>query len=308
MTMQKMPIMPKKSTPPAPFWAGVWVCAGLWKLGQWMTRLGVLALCLSPAHAISPKDGTVILPVPVTSVAHTMSTLMREGILPAIALVVVVLVVLIVYMGWRFDFSRHPMASDNNRNVFLQTVWLGLTGVFVVFVMTAYLQIAQLKNAQLKNESDTMQMTVIVTATDKGWQYQYQGENVTTQSRGILDRYLKPGQRRLMTTNAPLVLPEKSNIQLLFTSTGGPRKWQIPELGLYATAIAGRQKQAWFYTEEPGLYYGLCNAKCGVHHLTSPIEVRIIPRREFASWLDVSRQSKDWKKPPNTPTNDSKDS
>ena len=94
-----------------------------------------------------------------------------------------------------------------------------------------------------------------------------------------------------MTTNAPLVLPEKSNIRLLFTSTGGPRKWQIPELGLWATAIAGRQKQAWFYTEEPGLYYGLCNVDCGINHLTTPMEVRIIPRREFASWLDVSRQS-----------------
>ena len=256
---------------------GVWLC---------LYGFALHLVSLHSAHAISPKDGTVMLPVPVTEISQSMMTLIREGVLPAIGGVLGALIIVLVYMGWRFDFSRHPMASENNRNVFVHTVWLGATGLFLSAVMVSYFQIMG-----GKNKTDDMPITVVVTALDKGWQYDYQGENVMVNSSGILERYLKPGQRRLMTTNAPLVLPEKSNIRLLFTSSGHPRRWHVPELGVTAMAMAGRYKKAWFYTEEPGNYYGLCDARCGVHHLTTPIEVRIIPRREFASWLDVSRDS-----------------
>lgn len=263
--------IPKGITAVMVFWVRVFII-----------NMGAMSL----AHALSPKDGTVVLPVPVTEVSQSMMTLLRDSLLPAIALLLLALIVLIVYISWRFDFSRHPMASDNNRNVFIQTAWLGATGVFLVVVMTSYFKIMD-----SRNKMDNMQLTIVVTALDTGWQYVYQDENVTVQSSGIKERYLKPGQRRLMTTNAPLVLPEKSNIQLLFTSSGQPRRWHVPELGITVMANQGRFKRAWFNTEEPGNYYGLCNAGCGVNHLTTPVEVRIIPRREFASWLDVARQS-----------------
>ena len=248
--------------------------------------LAMQAFAVATAYAISPKDGIVALPVPVTAVSQDMMTLIQESVLPIIVLVLGALVVLIIYMSWRFDFSRHPMASQNNRNVFIQAVWLGSTGAFLGAVMVSYFHIVD-----AKYKMDDMQISVVITALDTGWQYDYQNEGVTFSSSGIRERYLKPGQRRLMTTNAPLVLPEKSNIQLLFTSSGLPRRWNVPELGIYATAVQGRFKKAWFYTDEPGNYYGLCDARCGVNHLTTPVEVRIIPRREFASWLDVSRQS-----------------
>ena len=251
----------------------------------WLWFISTLFLLMDSVYALSPKDGDVFIPVPVTPVSENIIMLAGETVLPVIGTIMVIVIILLIYIGWRFDFSRHPIASPNNRNVFMQTVWISTAIVLFVTISVSYLGVIS-----SKNNNDT-QMTVVITAVDDGWLYDYQGEHVSIRSSGILERYLKPGQRRLMTTNTPLILPEKTNIKLLFTSSVGIKKWNVPELGIHSVAVQGHMKQAWLYTEEPGIYYGLCGIGCGLQYLTTPIEVRIIPRREFFSWLDVTRQS-----------------
>lgn len=236
------------------------------------------------AYALSPKDGSVYKPVVVTPHAERTWDVIQGGAFPFVVVFVVLVAVCILYISWRFHNSRHPTPSVTAGNTFMQTVWFAVPLGAVALLAPAIV-------ALLGNPTPTVkpQLTITITGLADGWRYDYGGENVAFVSRGIHENHLKPGQRRLMSTDTPLILPESTPIRLQFTSASGAKRWVVPELGINAHLRVGRTKSTALYTEEPGNYYGFCGISCGKNHLAMPIEVRIIPRREFASWIDVAR-------------------
>ena len=51
-------------------------------------------------------------------------------------------------------------------------------------------------------------------------------------------------------------------------------------------AFIGRTNEAWIDVPVGGqTYYGQCNQICGVNHAYMPIEVKALPKAEYAAWL-----------------------
>jgi len=96
---------------------------------------------------------------------------------------------------------------------------------------------------------------------------------------------LNLGEKRLLETDNPIVLPTNNYICLYITSTDVLHSWAIPSLGIKVDACPGRLNQTFLYIKEPGTYYGQCSEICGVNHAFMPIHIEAISFKEFNNWL-----------------------
>jgi cytochrome c oxidase subunit 2 len=95
---------------------------------------------------------------------------------------------------------------------------------------------------------------------------------------------LKTGERRLLESDNPLILPSDVYIKLLITSVDVLHSWAVPALGVKIDACPGRLNQAYTIIGLPGSYYGQCSEICGVNHGFMPIHLEVLPFRWWTEW------------------------
>jgi cytochrome c oxidase subunit II len=129
-------------------------------------------------------------------------------------------------------------------------------------------------------------LTVSVTGHQWYWTYTYPDQGgLTFDSNVIADADLKPGQKRLLDVDNPLVVPVGENVQVHVTSTDVIHSWFVPSFGVQEYAIIGRINKSWFNILKPGVYYGECNQICGLNHSAMPIKVVAMSPADFRHWL-----------------------
>jgi len=89
------------------------------------------------------------------------------------------------------------------------------------------------------------------------------------------------GEKRLLETDVPLILPTKTHIRLLVTSDDVLHCFAIPRFGLKIDAVPGRLNEAHIFIKDPGVYYGQCSEICGVNHGFMPIQVIAVEPSTF---------------------------
>lgn len=52
-------------------------------------------------------------------------------------------------------------------------------------------------------------------------------------------------------------------------------------------AVPGRINETWFEVNpgKEGTYFGQCSELCGVNHYKMPIEIEVVSKDEFKSWI-----------------------
>ena len=129
-------------------------------------------------------------------------------------------------------------------------------------------------------------MTIKVTAHQWYWSYDYPDQgDVSFDSNIIQEGDLKPGQKRLLDVDNPLVVPVDTVIRVYVTGTDVIHSWFVPSFGVQEYAVVGRLNESWMKVEHPGVYYGQCNQICGVNHAFMPIKVEAVAKDEFQRWL-----------------------
>jgi cytochrome c oxidase subunit 2 len=129
-------------------------------------------------------------------------------------------------------------------------------------------------------------LTIAVTGHQWYWTYSYPDQGgLTFDSNVIADADLKPGQKRLLDVDNPLVVPVGENVEVRVTSTDVIHSWFLPSFGVQEYAIIGRSNDSWFNILHPGTYYGECNQICGVNHGFMPIKVVAMSKEDFRHWL-----------------------
>jgi cytochrome c oxidase subunit 2 len=97
---------------------------------------------------------------------------------------------------------------------------------------------------------------------------------------------LPEGGKRLLETDASLLLPYNIAIKFLITSSDVLHAWALPELGIKVDAVPGRLNQAITIPSNLGLYYGQCSELCGVSHGFMPIKVNIISLQDYSNFIE----------------------
>jgi len=136
-------------------------------------------------------------------------------------------------------------------------------------------------------------LTIKVVGHQWYWSYEYSDFLTEKNANASLnfDSYmintddLVIGSFRLLEVDNRLVLPVKTHIRLLITSSDVLHSWAIPSFGIKIDACPGRLSQGSLFIKREGVYYGQCSEICGINHGFMPIVVKAIIPENFLNWV-----------------------
>ena len=192
---------------------------------------------------------------------------------------------LLLYVVWKFDAKRHPVASRVSHNPLLEVTWTVLPVLILVVIA-----IPSFKLVYFEDRTRDADMTLKVTGHQWYWEYDYpDSDNIHFDSYMVADADIKPGEIRRLSVDNPLVVPAGKNIRILTTGADVIHSFYIPSLGVQRYAIPGHTIETWMKVDEPGDYYGECNQICGTNHSAMPIHVHAVTDDEYKTWLQQAK-------------------
>lgn len=186
--------------------------------------------------------------------------------------------------------ARHPEPAQFHENKRLEVIWT----LIPTFILVGMAVPATTTLMQIEDTTDA-DLTVLVTASQWKWHYQYVDEgfgyysNLATPRLQITNVQPK-GQHYLREADRPLVLPADKKVRFLTTSRDVIHSWWVQDFAVKQDAIPGFINEAWTRVGRPGVYRGQCAELCGKDHAFMPIVVEVLPAPQFDSWLVQQRQ------------------
>jgi len=209
------------------------------------------------------------------------------------------------YAMFKFRKSKGAVPDkDFTHSTVLEAIW---TTVPILILVGSAIPATRLVIAQYGADHDAKpaELTVKITGYQWMWRYEYIGHDVAYISR--LDRdsdrtRQNPAATRaeidavphyLRNVDCPLVLPADTRIRFVITADDVIHAWWVPALGWKQDAIPGVINEAWTEVHDVGTYRGVCAELCGKDHGFMPIVVNVVPKTEYAAWLDAKRAGTD---------------
>uniref|UniRef100_A0AAU6QDL4 Cytochrome c oxidase subunit 2 n=1 Tax=Sperchon placodermus TaxID=3136837 RepID=A0AAU6QDL4_9ACAR len=165
------------------------------------------------------------------------------------------------------SFSR--MDSENPE---MELFWTSMPVGMLIFIAMPSLKILYMAD-EMMNPS----LTIKTMGHQWFWSYEYSEFNNIN-----FDSYMEPKEMpRLIQTNNHIILPTKTPIRMIITSSDVIHSWTIPSLGIKADAMPGRLNQLFLITNRTGILTGQCSEICGANHSFMPITISSIPTKSF---------------------------
>ena len=101
---------------------------------------------------------------------------------------------------------------------------------------------------------------------------------------------LMVGEKRLLETDIPLILPIKTHIRVLVTADDVLHCFAIPRFGIKIDAVPGRLNEGHIFIKDLGVYYGQCSEICGVNHGFMPIQVIAVEPSTFKWFINHNHE------------------
>lgn len=244
--------------------------------------LGLSAFMPDAAFAAGPVDWQINFQEAATPVAerlHSFHTFLLYIITGITAFVFALLLIIIV----RFNAKTNPKPATFAHNTVIEVIWTVIPVIILVVIA-----IPSMKLLYYSDRTADPEMTLKVTGYQWYWGYEYPDQGgVNFMSYMIPDEELDTakGQKRLLSTDSPVVLPVDTNIQLLITAADVLHAFAVPAFGVKLDAVPGRINETWIRITKPGVYYGQCSELCGKGHAYMPIEIHAVSKEEFNAWI-----------------------
>ncbi|HUC62134.1 MAG TPA: cytochrome c oxidase subunit II [Alphaproteobacteria bacterium] len=241
--------------------------------------LGLIGFGAHAARAELPHPWQLGLMPPASLTAERIYSF-HQFVLWIITVVALFVLVLLIYVMWRFRASRNPVPSRTSHNTVIEVLWTVIPIMILVVIA-----IPSFKLLYYADKTHDAQLTLKATGHQWYWSYDYPDSKVSFDSMIVDDADLKPGQPRLLTVDHPVVLPINTNVRILVASDDVMHAWTLPSLGVNINAVPGRLNETWMNIVREGTYYGQCFQLCGVNHGFMPIEIHAVSKEAFAKWL-----------------------
>lgn len=206
----------------------------------------------------------------------------HNELLIIITAVSIFVLLLILYVCFRFSAKRNPVPSTTTHNTTLEIIWTAIPIIILI-----YIAFPSFKLLYFGDKSHNPEMTLKAVGYQWYWGYVYPDNgNIEFESRIIPEKELKPGQIRLLEVDNRVVLPVDTDIRILTTAADVIHAWAVPALGVKIDAVPGRLNETWVRINKPGVYRGQCSELCGVDHGFMPIVVEAVSKEEFKKWSE----------------------
>lgn len=250
---------------------------------------GVMALlsgAATPAHAQMAKPWQLNFQDAATPVAERMHDF-HNLLLVIISVISAFVLLLLIYVMIRFNAKANPTPSKTTHNTLVEVLWTVIPIMILVGIAVPSFKLLYFGDRVAKPD-----MTLKVTGYQWYWGYSYPDHgNLTFESRIVEDKDLKPGQPRLLTVDANVVVPVDTNVRVLLTSDNVLHSWAVPAFGVKTDTVPGRLNETWFRATKTGTYYGQCSELCGVNHGFMPIAVEVVSKEAFARWVAAKKKA-----------------
>ena len=243
--------------------------------------LALLLIMPGIAFANKPTDGGYWLQDAATPVMEELTKLHNFVFWIILGITLFVMVM----MGWimfRFSAKRNPTASKTTHHVGLEVAWTIVPIIILLVMVVPSMRLLYFQDALPETE-----MTIKVTGNTWNWEYAYPDHpNVESFISNPLEKE-DAGDLYLLKTDASLVVPVDTKIKVLITSSNNLHSFAVPAFGIKMDAVPGRINETWFEVNpgKEGTYFGQCSELCGVNHYKMPIEIEVVSKEDFQSWV-----------------------
>lgn len=234
---------------------------------------------------------------PATEVAEHIHWFHDKLVAPIIIGIAAFVLVLLLYVMFRFNERANPTPSRTTHNSLLEVAWTVVPVLILVVIAVPSFKLLYFQYSFPKPD-----LTIKATASQWNWTYSYPdqgGFNFTSVMLNDKERAARiekgiPAPRLLAVDNEVL-LPVNKTVHVLITSNDVIHNWTVPSFGSKIDAVPGRMTATWFRAKREGIYYGQCSELCGRDHAFMPIAVRIVKDDVFSEWA-AALKARDRKK------------
>lgn len=252
----------------------------LWLLAA--ALLGITALISGTAMAAGPVDWQMGFQEAASPVAERINSF-HTMLLYVISLVSAFVCVLLIIVMVRFNAKANPKPALFAHNTPIEILWTVIPVIILIVI-----SVPSMKLLYYSDRTANPEMTLKITGYQWYWGYEYPDQGgVNFMSYMVPDEEIDAasGQKRLLSTDNPVVLPVDTNIQILVTAADVLHAFAMPAFGIKLDAVPGRMNETWLRITKPGVYYGQCSELCGKGHGYMPIEIHAVSKEEFADWV-----------------------
>ncbi len=261
-------------------------------LGSLLATLGLAGSAFAQAKVPVigiPHDWQMGFPDSYTPVMQHVASL-HDLLLVIITLISLFVLVLLLYVVFRFHVSRNPTPSTITHNTVLEIAW-----TIIPILILVVIAIPSFRLLYYGDKAADAAMTVKVTGHQWYWQYEYPDQgNVSVESRMLAeaDRVKqKPDQPRLLAVDNEMVIPANTVIRIIGTGADVMHGWTVWGFGIKKTVIPGRLNEGWIEVPKEGIYFGQCSQICGQDHNYMPIAVKVVSKADFDSWVAEKKKA-----------------
>ncbi len=254
---------------------------------------GTLPAASALAGSGQPSPRQIGFQEAVTPVAQDIHSF-HDYVNVIIFLITAFVLVLMLYVMWRFSEKRNPVPTKTTHNTTLEVLWTVVPVLVLVIIA-----IPSFKLLYAQYTYPPPDLTIKVTGHAWNWTHEYPDQKISVDSVMLQDdereTLIKSGMpanqvpRNLAVDNEVLV-PVNKVVHVLVTSSDVIHAWTIPSFGSKVDAVPGRITATWFKAEKEGIYFGQCSELCGKDHAFMPIAVRVVKDRVFDDWVDATKK------------------
>jgi cytochrome c oxidase subunit 2 len=249
--------------------------------------IGLLTSSAASAGTGQPSPKQITFQDAVTPIAEQIH-LFHDFVNVIIFLISAFVLILLLYVIWRFSESRNPVPSKTTHNTTLEVLW---TVVPVLILVLIAIPSFKLLYAQYTFPPADVTMKAIGHAWN--WTHEFPDQGIRVDSVMLQDNEREdaiksgmPAQQvpRNLAVNNEVLVPVDKVVHVLVTSSDVIHAWTIPSFGSKVDAVPGRITATWFKANKEGIYFGQCSELCGKDHAFMPIAIRVVKEPVFNDW------------------------
>ena len=212
---------------------------------------------------------------------------------PIIIVIALFVIVLMIYILFRFSAKKNPIPSKKTHNTFLEILWTVIPTIILLVIA-----IPSFKLLYFSHYNPNTEMTLKAIGNQWYWTYEYPDEgfsfdsNILCSTQEECDELSKETGKqyvRLLDVDEPIVVPANKKIKVIATATDVIHSFAVPAFGIKIDGVPGRAQDTWFEVLEEGTYYGQCSELCGMLHGFMPIVVKAVSESEFNEWVQAKK-------------------
>jgi len=213
-----------------------------------------------------------------------------------IVAITVFVMLLLLYVMYRFNERANPTPSRITHNTTLEVVWTVVPILILVAIAIPSFRLLNFQYSYPKAD-----VTLKATGHQWYWEHAYPDLGLSFETRMLDDESRQAlisegidAPRNLAVDNE-VIVPVNKVVNVLITAApdGVIHNWTIPSFGSKVDAVPGRITSTWFQPTIEGVFYGQCSELCGKDHAFMPIAVRVVKEDVYAAWTGTMKEAND---------------